>query len=124
MQLDFDGTNFDTTATLTFSVAARQSQTTRERHSPQKSPVTPVKESVSASMVSPLTEATLNGSVVTLTLSGCDFMKRTYCQNQRFAVTVSGIEGVAVDTATVKRLGDRQISWSNLNYDGTDFVPG
>ena len=70
-------------------------------------------------MVSPLTEATLNGSVVTLSLSDATYEKDI--AKIRNAVTVSGIKGVAVDTATVKRLGDRQIR-VKLNFDGTDFV--
>ena len=117
--LDFDGTNLDKTATLTFSVAASAiTNYTGEALTAEVS-VTPVKESVSASMVSPLTEATLNGSVVTLSLSDATYEKDI--AKIRNAVTVSGIKGVAVDTATVKRLGDRQIR-VKLNFDGTDFV--
>ena len=117
--LDFDGTNLDKTATLTFSVAASAITNYTGAALTTEVSVTPVKESVSASMVSPLTEATLNGSVVTLSLSDATYEKDI--AKIRNAVTVSGIEGVAVDTATVKRLGDRQIR-VKLNFDGTDFV--
>ena len=117
--LDFDGTNLDKTATLTFSVAASAITNYTGAALTAEVSVTPVKESVSASVVSPLTEATLNGSVVTLSLSDATYEKDI--AKIRNAVTVSGIEGVAVDTATVKRLGDRQIR-VKLNFDGTDFV--
>ena len=117
--LDFDGTNLDKTATLTFSVAASAITNYTGAALTAEVSVTPVKESVSASMVSPLTEATLNGSVVTLSLSDATYEKDI--AKIRNAVTVSGIKGVAVDTATVKRLGDRQIR-VKLNFDGTDFV--
>ena len=117
--LDFDGTNLDTDATLTFSVAASAITNYTGAALTAEVSVTPVKESVSASMVSPLTEATLNGSVVTLSLSDATYEKDI--AKIRNAVTVSGIKGVAVDTATVKRLGDRQIR-VKLNFDGTDFV--
>ena len=117
--LDFDGTNLDKTATLTFSVAASAITNYTGAALTTEVSVTPVKESVSASMVSPLTEATLNGSVVTLSLSDATYEKDI--AKIRNAVTVSGIEGVAVDTAAVKRLGDRQIR-VKLNFDGTDFV--
>ena len=117
--LDFDGTNLDKTATLTFSVAASAITNYTGAALTAEVSVTPVKESVSASMVSPLTEATLNGSVVTLSLSDATYEKDI--AKIRNAVTVSGIKGVAVDTATVKRLGDRQIR-VKLNFEGTDFV--
>ena len=117
--LDFDGTNLDKTATLTFSVAASAITNYTGAALTAEVSVTPVKESVSASVVSPLTEATLNGSVVTLSLSDATYEKDI--AKIRNAVTVSGIKGVAVDTATVKRLGDRQIR-VKLNFDGTDFV--
>ena len=117
--LDFDGTNLDKTATLTFSVAASAITNYTGAALTAEVSVTPVKESVSASMVSPLTEATLNGSVVTLSLSDATYEKDI--AKIRNAVTVSGIEGVAVDPAAVKRLGDRQIR-VKLNFDGTDFV--
>ena len=70
---------------------------------------------VVASVASPLTEATLDGSVVTLTLTG-----KTYEQDLskiRDAVTVSGINGVTVDTATVRHLSDTEITVA-LVFDG------
>ena len=70
-------------------------------------------------MVSPLTEATLNGGTVTLILTGTAFAQDI--STIRNAVMVSGINGVAVDTATVQRLSDRKIM-VDLDFDGTDFV--
>ncbi len=64
--------------------------------------VTTVKRVVSASVVSPLTEATLDGSIVTLLLTGVAFEQDI--SKIRDAVTVSGINGVRIDTATVQRL--------------------
>ena len=63
-----------------------------------------VKEAVSASVVSPLTEATLAGGIVTLTLIGETY--ESAVSTIRDAVTVSGINGVTVDTTSVQRLSD------------------
>ena len=76
---------------------------------------------VVASVASPLTEATLDGSVVTLTLTG-----KTYEQDIskiRDAVTVSGINGVTIDTATVRRLSDTEITVA-LAFDGISSSTG
>ena len=73
---------------------------------------------VSASVVSPLTETTLDESVVTLTLK-----EHTYEQDIskiRDALSVSGINGVAIDPATVQRLSDTEIMVA-LTFNGTDF---
>ena len=64
-------------------------------------PVTAVEESLIATTVAPLTEATLHGSVVTLTLSGRQFTDREW--DIRDALTISGIEGVTA------------VSWSYLD---------
>ena len=118
-ELDFDWTNFDADTTLTFNVGSgAMAEYTGDAFTAEV-PVTAIEEGVSASVVSPLTEATLNGSVVTLSLSNATYEKDI--AKIRNAVTVSGIKGVAVDTATVKRLGDRQIR-VKLNFEGTDFV--
>ena len=76
---------------------------------------------VVASVASPLTEATLDGSVVTLTLTG-----KTYEQDLskiRDAVTVSGITGVTIDTATVQRLSNTEITVA-LAFDGISSSTG
>ena len=69
--------------------------------------------------MSPLTEATLDGSTVTLLLTGVAFEQDI--STIRDAVLVSGINGVTIDTATVQRLSDRKIT-VELDYDGTDFI--
>ena len=73
---------------------------------------------VFASAVSPLTEATLDGSVVTLMLTN-DVYEQDISKI-RDAVTVYGITGVTIDTAKVQRLSDREIT-IELDFDGTDF---
>ena len=70
-------------------------------------------------MVSPLTEATLAGGIVTLTLIGETY--ESAVSTIRDAVTVSGINGVTVDTTSVQRLSDTEIT-VELDFDGTDFV--
>ena len=91
------------------------------RYAPSGTSVTCVLEEpakVSASVTSPLTETTLNESVVTLTLK-----EHTYEQDIskiREAVTVSGITGVTIDTTTVQRISDTEITLA-LTFDGTDF---
>ena len=54
-------------------------------------PVPAVQESITVSTPSPLTEATLDGSVVTVTLAGRSFEQSIF--SIRGAVTVSGIAG-------------------------------
>ena len=53
-------------------------------------------ETVTATTASPLTEATLNGTVVTLTLSGARYESSIF--DVRDGVSVSGIAGVSVGT--------------------------
>ena len=68
--------------------------------------VTAHKESLSASAISPLTEATLNEGTVTLILTGTTYEADVAKISD--AVSVSGINGVTIDTATVKHLSDRR----------------
>ena len=89
VELTFDDTDFDTNSTLTFTVGAGAIANYDGTALTAQVPVTASTESVVASTTSPLTEDTLDGSVVTLTLSG-----RTYESSGvriRNAVTVSGI---------------------------------
>ncbi len=116
--LNFDGTDFDTDATLTFSMGGGAIAGYTGDAFTTQIPVTAVKESVAASVVSPLTEATLHESVVTLTLTGLIYEQNL--SQIRNAVTVSGIAGVTVNTAKVQRVNDTEIS-VGLNFDGTDF---
>ena len=115
VELTFDGTNFDTTSSLTFTVepgaiagyggAALTAQVT----------VTAGTESFTASAASPLTETTLNGSIITLTLSG-----RTYERSRftiRNAITISGVSGITIGTFGVDRVSDTEIT-VELTFNG------
>ena len=70
VELTFDGTDFDTNSTIAFTVGAGAIANYDGTALTAQIPVTANTESVVASTASPLTEATLDGSVVTLTLSG------------------------------------------------------
>ena len=116
VELRFKG-NIDTDAELTFTVGA---DAIAEYNGPSLTaqvPVTAVTEEagpVFASTTSPLTEATLNNSVVTLTLGdgAWERSRRTISD----ALTVSGIDGVTIgpfeDNAWfgVNRVSDKQIT--------------
>ena len=116
--LDFDGTDFDKNASLIFSVAADAIANYTGDELTADISVTARKETLSAVTVSPLTEATLDESVVTLTLTGAvyelDISKITN------AVMVSGIKGVSVETINIQRVSDRRITVA-LNFDRTNF---
>ena len=73
---------------------------------------------LTASTTFPLTEATLSGNVVTLTLTS-----GTYEQEIGFwdvTMTISGIAGVTVEEYGVERLSDTEMAVP-LEFDGTDF---
>ena len=111
VKLTFRG-DFDTDATLTFTVGAEGIAGYGQALTAQV-PVTAMQESLVASTDLPLTEATLHGSVVTLTLSG-----GTYEQRIRES-TVSGIDGVAIRRRGVRRVSDTEVT-VELTFDG-DF---
>ena len=92
VELTFAG-NIDTETTLTFTIGAAAIANYNGTELTAQLPVTAVEESLNASTESPLTEANLDGSVVTLTLSGRQFVHR---YDIRDALTFSGIEGVTV----------------------------
>ena len=78
--------------------------------------------SVAASTDSPLTEAALHKSVVTLTLSGGTYARSI--RDIRDAVSVSGIDGVTVRTFGVNRVSDTVVT-VELEFNGnidTDAV--
>ena len=84
-------------------------------------PVTAVAESLVATTETSLTEATLGGSTVTLTLNGRIFASRYNVYN---ALTVSGIEGVSFDKFDVDRISDTRVTVpltfsGNIDADGT-----
>ena len=78
----------------------------------------PVNVTLSISTASPLTEETLDESVVTLTLSGGAYESSR--SRIRDAVTVSGIDGVTVRRLDVDRVSDTVVT-VELTFDGTDF---
>ena len=115
--LTFDGTDLDADATLTFTVKAEAIANYEGPALTETARVTAVNESVNASAAAPLTEATLNGSIVTLTLGGRSYESRHTVGNN---VTVSGITGVTVRGFDVERISDTQVN-IKLIFDGTDF---
>ena len=116
VELTFDG-DFDTDATLTFSVGADAIAGYNQGFTAQV-PVTAVEESLAASTEFSLTEATLHGSVVTLTLSGRIYEE--YSFQIEDALTVSGIDGVTFEEYIgVERVSDTEV-WVKLTFDG-DF---
>ena len=117
VQITFDGTDFDTNATLTFSVKADAIASYNGPTLIATAPVTAVTESVNASSTAPLTEATLNRGVVTLTLRGRIYESPHTVGNN---VTVSGVTGVTVNRFNVERISDTQVN-IKLMFDGTDF---
>ena len=89
--MTFNG-DFDTDATLTFTVEAGAIAGYGGSAFTAHIPVTGGTESLVASTAAPLTEATLDESVVTLTLTGRAYEDSSYTVAR--AITVSGIDGV------------------------------
>ena len=114
VELEFSG-DFDTEATLTFSVGADALAGYNGPALTAQLPVTAGQESVTASIETPLTEATLNESVVTLTLNGAIYARSIF--DIRDAVTVAGIDGVTIPWHQPDRESDTQIS-VELEFDG------
>ncbi len=102
--LIFDG-NIDTDATLTVTVGAGAIVDYNGNALTATLPVTAVEESLEASTEAPLTEATLHGSTITLTLTGRRFVDEWYIDD---ALSLSGIEGVTVSSSYpgVERVSD------------------
>jgi hypothetical protein len=67
-----------------------------------------VNPTITASTSQPLTEATLHGSVVTLTLSGRSFA--SWRSDIREALTISGIDGVTFDSWDVDRVNATEVT--------------
>ena len=113
IELLFDGSvdgNIDTDVTLTFTVGA---DAIAGYNGPALTATPAVlTASVVASTVSPLTEATLHESVVTLTLSGGAYEQSV--SDIRGALMVSGMDGVTFD---VERISDTEIT-IELEFDG------
>ena len=117
VQLTFYGTDLNTDATLTFTVQADAIANYDGPALTATAEVTANAESVTASTITPLTEATLNGSTVTLTLNDGTYESQYTVGN---SVTVSGIPGVTVNRFNVQRLSGTQVE-VGLIFDGTDF---
>ena len=101
VRLEFSG-DLDRDATLTFRVDDRSIKGYGGSDLTANIPVTTLTESLTATPAS-LTEATLNNSTVTLTLRG-----RTFENNIRPYVSVSGISGVSVDD--IRRHSDTEVT--------------
>lgn len=104
-------------ATLTLSVEAGAIAGYNEAITVEFS-VPAVEESLEISSKFDLTEATLNGSEVILTLNGRSYMRSSYYLRDELSVT--GIEGVTVDRYDVDLVSDNQMV-VELSFDGTDF---
>ena len=111
--LTFHG-NIDTDATLTLTVGAEAILGYDKDFTFQF----PVTIALVASIASPLTEATLHGSVVTLTLNAHQFVDSKWGIGN--TISVSGIEGATIIWFDVERVSDTEIVVP-LKFDGTDF---
>ena len=109
VELEFKG-NFDVDTTLTFTLGANALVNYDGPALTTQIPVSSVQESIVASTAQPLTEATLHGSVVTLTLSGRTFAPPIglrfggdiwSVESGIFGVKVSGISGLTIPTSLV-----------------------
>ena len=115
VKLAFNG-NIDRNATLTLTVGADVILGYNKDLTVQL-PVTAVEESLTASTEAPLTEADLQGGIITLTLSGRQFSNSWDIHD---ALTVSGIEGVTVSEYDgVERVSDTEAT-VELTFSG-DF---
>ena len=115
VELTFDGTDFDTNSTITFTVGAGAIANYDGAALTEQVSVAAATESVVASTTAPLTEATLDESVVTLTLSGRNFEQ--FNSRIRGAVSVSGISSVTIRSFDIDRVSDTQVT-IELTFDG------
>ena len=117
VELEFAG-NIDADTTLTFTVEADAISGYSGNALTTTLSVTALEESLVVSTEFDLTEATLDGSIVTLTLSGRVFEE--YSFQVEDALTVSGIDGVTVEEYIgVERVSDTEVGVA-LTFDG-DF---
>ena len=120
VELDFNG-NLDTDSELTFTVEADAIARYNGPALTAALSVSAVEESVVASTPRPLTEATLNGSVVTLTLTGRFYVGSVFDLSDH--VKVSGVAGVSVATFGIRRVSSTVVTLKldfngNLDADG------
>ena len=112
--------DFDTDATLTFTVGADAIAGYDEDFT-FEFPVTAAQESLEASTESPLTEAILHGSIITLTLSGRHFVEEWEISN---SISISGIDGITFEPWEIERVSDtvatvKLLFEGNIDTDGT-----
>ena len=123
IELEFAG-NIDTDATLTFTVGAVAIASYNGNALTATLPVTAVEESLEASTEAPLTEATLDGSTITLTLTGRTGEYFADEWDIGDALSTSGIEGATVNGYNVRRVNNTkatvELTFSgNINEDAT-----
>ena len=107
VELEFSG-NIDIDAVLTFTVEADAIADYNGNALTAMLPVVALEESLVASTEAPLTESILNGSVITLTLNGANYVRSSF--DIRDAVTISGIDGVAIPWHQPDRENDTVIT--------------
>ena len=112
--LTFNG-DIDSDGTLTFTVGAGAIANYSGPALIATLPVRAGTESVTASTTSPLTEATLDGSVVTLTLTGASYTRSAL--DIRDAVSVSGIAGASIERFGIRRVSDT-VTTAELEFNG------
>ena len=110
VELEFES-NFDTDASLTFTVGA---DAIANYNGPALTAQIPVRAKSVIASPKVLTEITLNGSVVTLTLDNGVYAPENIVGN---AVKVSGIAGVTIGTAGVQRVSDTEVT-VQLEFEG------
>ena len=114
MELEFNG-DIDADATLSFTVGPNAIADYNGPAFTAHVSVSGAQESIVASTKAPLTEATLDESVVTLTLTGRKYARSTF--DIRRAVSVSGIEGVTIPWHEPDKKSDTEIT-VELEFDG------
>ena len=118
VKLTFDGTDFDTDAMLTFTIGADAIASYDGPALITAIPVIAVVEerpTITAFVTQPLTEATLDGSVIRLTLNNSTYVRSNFDIDD--AVTVSGIAGLTMGIFGVERVSDRLIIFE-LSFNG------
>ena len=106
IRLKFFG-NIDEDATLTLTVGPDAIVGGYDKDFTLQFPVTAVEESMEASTEAPLTEATLHGSIITLTLTGRQFPDSRFIDD---ALSFSGIDEVTVGRFDVLRVDDTKVT--------------
>ena len=120
VKLEFDG-NINTDSTLTLTLGAGAIADYNGAALTAQLPVSAVSELITTSTAAPLTEATLDESVVTLTLRGRKFER--WNSTIRPAVSVSGISGVTVRSFDIDRESDTEVT-VELTFNGDITTDG